>query len=170
MVKTITANTTTRFYEAKAESLCKENNVGYLIRHTYVSLSRMIDQGVTPLDLTAMQWRPLVLIHYNNTNTSAELARITDVDTGAMTRTLDRLEAKGFLTRCRSKEDRRVIKLALTDKGQQAAEATLPAVAQTLNQHLDGFSTQEINQLIGFLQRMIANGSDSPDASIASAQ
>jgi len=125
-------------------------------------MNRMIDRDMAPLDLTAMQWRPLVMIYLGRADTAAELARLADIDTGAMTRTLDRLEAKGLLRRVRSQEDRRVVKLELTDAGRETAAKTPAVLAQMLNQHLRGFDVAEVAQLRHFLLRMLANGSFAP--------
>ena len=149
------------YYSGTPESLSQPNNVGHLIKQVQSSLNRMIDQHVSPLGLTAMQWRPLVMIRYRDVNTPAELSRQTFVDTGAMTRTLDRLEAKRFIVRQRCPDDRRVVRIALTDSGKQVAEQILPAVAASLNAHLQGFNDQEITTLIGFLDRMLTNGGQS---------
>jgi DNA-binding MarR family transcriptional regulator len=152
------------FYRAEAYSLCQENNVGHLLKRTTASLTRMIDQGVVPLGLTAMQWKPLVMICHGDSNTPAELSRKTMIDTGAMTRTLDRLESKGFLTRHRCEEDRRVVKLELTDSGRDVADGILPIVANSVNAHLDGFTHDEVLLLLNFLHRMITNGGNPDDA------
>lgn len=146
------------FYQPDASSLSQDNNVGQLLKRVSMSLTRMIDQAVSPLGLTAMQWKPLVLICHHNIDTPAELSRRIFVDSGAMTRTLDRLETKGFLTRHRCEQDRRVVKLELTDSGRQVVKQILPAVADSLNAHLTGFNPNETEQLLGFLRRMIANG------------
>ncbi len=146
------------FYSADALSLGQANNVGMLIKQVQTSLNRMIDLHVSPLGLTAMQWRPLFMIRYRDINTPAELSRQTHVDTGAMTRTLDRLEAKKFLTRQRCPDDRRVVKLELTDMGKEVAAQILPAVATTLNTHLQGLSTAEVETMVDLLQRMLLNG------------
>ncbi len=152
------------YYSGTPESLNQPNNIGHLIKQVQSSLNRMIDQHVSPLGLTAMQWRPLVMVRYRDVNTPAELSRQTHVDTGAMTRTLDRLEAKRFITRQRCPDDRRVVRIALTDSGKRVAEQILPAVATSLNAHLEGFSRQEIKTLIGFLDRMLANGEQPAEA------
>jgi DNA-binding MarR family transcriptional regulator len=147
------------FYNPDGYTLCQQDNIGYILKTVYTSINRMIDQGVAPLGLTAMQWKPMVLISSREIDTPAELARAVSVDTGAMTRTLDRLEAKGFLTRHRSQTDRRVVKLELTASGRNVVAGILPAVAHTLNAHLSGFSRQEVDTLISLLRRMEANGS-----------
>ncbi|MBV6273128.1 MarR family transcriptional regulator [Alcaligenaceae bacterium CGII-47] len=146
------------YYQACADSLRQDNNLGLLIKRVHALMHRVIDHKVMPLDLTAMQWRPLLLIGHKGIDTPAELARFMQVDTGAMTRTLDRLEAKGFLARQRCLDDRRVVKVTLTPAGTAVIEQILPLIADTLNLHLQGFSRDEIQMLFGLLQRLTRNG------------
>ncbi|GAA4405166.1 MarR family transcriptional regulator [Advenella faeciporci] len=134
-----------------------QENIGYLIRLVHFSIHDMIEKNMAPLGLTATQWHPIAIIGLSKADTPACVARIAEVDTGAMTRTLDRLEAKGFLTRQRSEQDRRVIKLTLTEKGKQVNEKLLPSVAQALNHHLQGFTEQEVELLKSLLTRMLLN-------------
>ncbi|MGY6272335.1 MarR family winged helix-turn-helix transcriptional regulator [Achromobacter denitrificans] len=136
-----------------------EDNAGFLIKQVYNSLNRMLDQEMAPLDLTAMQWRPIAMVFLGRADTPAELARLNGMDTGAMTRALDRLEAKGLLRRSRSQEDRRVVKIELTELGEAKAREIPANIARSLNHHLRGFSTEEVSQLMHFLRRMLANGS-----------
>lgn len=161
-----------RYYEADPRLLARDNNVGLLIKQVHSLLHRVIDHKAAPLELTAIQWRPLMLIHHQGIDTPAGLARAMQADAGAITRTLDRLEAKGFLRREPYPEDRRVVKIVLTDEGRAVVGQILPAIADTLNLHLDGFSDLEIQTLFKLLHRMIANGEgylkrssavDSPD-------
>lgn len=149
----------TRHYRADSQCFA-EDSIGYLLKQVYVSMNRMIDRDMAPLDLTAMQWRPLILIARGKADTAAELARLADIDTGAMTRTLDRLQAKGLLHRVRSQQDRRVVKLELTQAGHEAASRIPAVIAQVLNRHLRGFDATEAAQLRHFLLRMLANGSE----------
>ena len=123
-------------------------------------MSRMADRDMAAIDLTAMQWVPLMFIYKGKANTAAELARLADVDTGAMTRTLDRLEAKGLLRRLRSTEDRRMNKLELTPSGRASAEQCPAMLARMHQRHLRDFTEQEVEQLRGYLLRMLANGTN----------
>src|SRR3546814_14565259 len=45
------------YYRADPESLRQKNNLGRMLKQSYASLNRMIDENVMPLGLTAMQWR-----------------------------------------------------------------------------------------------------------------
>ena len=94
----------------------------------------------------------------------AELARECHLDAGAMTRTLDRLEAKGLCRRVRSQADRRVVHIELTDAGRLAA-AGIPAVlSRVQNAHLAGFSVEEFETLKAFLRRILGNAQTPPSA------
>ncbi len=150
------------YYSPTAESLGPDVNIGHLIKQLQSSFNRMMDRHMAPMGLTAMQWRPLVLIRYLNVDTPAELSRHANIDTGAMTRALDRLEAKRFIARRRCAEDRRSVRIELTEAGNEVAERILPAVAATLNTHLRGFSQEEIEFFIGMITRMLANGEAAP--------
>jgi DNA-binding MarR family transcriptional regulator len=134
-------------------------SLGYLIKLAFASIQRAVDATMTPLDLTAMQWGPLMLLAQGS-DTAAELARCACVDTGAMTRMLDRLEAKGLIRRVRSAEDRRVIKLELTEEGVRVTGQIPSRLIEVGDQHTRGFSEDEIDQFKQFLRRMIANGTD----------
>ena len=145
------------FYDGR--TYATDNSYGYLLRRLYASMQRHFEKRMQPLDLTAMQWGPLLLMAEGRGNTAAELARGMDIDTGAMTRMLDRLEAKGLVARARSASDRRVVRLELTAEGLNVASQIPHLLADVLNLHLRDFKADELQMLMGFLQRMIANGS-----------
>jgi DNA-binding MarR family transcriptional regulator len=92
--------------------------------------------------------------------TANELARKMDVDAGAVTRMLDRLEAKGLLERVRSESDRRVVHLQLTAAGQATAAEVPHVLAAVNNDLLRGFSEAEWKQLRKFIDRLTANAAE----------
>lgn len=144
------------FYSAA--SLRPDNSLGLLMRRVMQSLLLQVDRRLAEHDLTHAQWLPLYRIARGDCDTMAALARDQSLDPGAMTRALDRLEAKGLLRRERSRQDRRVVKLVLTDAGRAAAQRVPPVLADVLNAHLAGFSEGEWRQLMALLQRMVVNG------------
>ena len=140
------------------ESYAVDDSYGYLVRRLHASLQRHMERRVQSLDLTALQWGPLLLIAQGKGDTAAALARALDIDTGAVTRMVDRLERKGLVQRRRSTHDRRLVHLALTAEGRHAIGLVPFAIAEVLNLHLAGFSDREVRQLKRFLARMIDNG------------
>lgn len=142
----------------RAAGYCAEESVGYLMKRIMVSIVHHADQRLDEHGLTSAQWGPLMRLKMVEDSTVAELARWLNVDAGAMTRLLDRLEKKGLCKRVRSTEDRRVVRVELTPAG-RAAIAEVPAVlSEVLNAHLAGFSKTEWLALRNYLQRMVQTG------------
>jgi DNA-binding MarR family transcriptional regulator len=140
-----------------AESYRPEDSVGYLMRQILNSVAHHVEHQLAHADLTNAQWVPLFKMLIGKSSTVAGLARECNMDTGAMTRLLDRLEAKGLCSRLRSEEDRRVVNIALTDVGRAAAQNIPGALCHVQNAHLAGFSDEEFQMLKGFLHRILDN-------------
>jgi MarR family transcriptional regulator, multiple antibiotic resistance protein MarR len=137
-------------------SLCE--SLGYLIKRTSSMLSIAIDQELALHDLTHQQFAILVILSELKCQTAADLARETCGDTGAITRMLDRLEAKDMIRRVRSVEDRRVVNIELTPAGMSCAEK-MPVIAiNVINRHLKGFNKQELETMKGFLRKLLNAG------------
>jgi DNA-binding MarR family transcriptional regulator len=135
-----------------------EESVAYLMRRLISNFASEVAHELDPRGLTNAQWVPLYKLHLGHGTTAAELARNCELDAGAMTRTLDRLEAKNLIKRVRSSEDRRVVNLELTDDGRHAADQVPEAMCNVLNAHLRGFSHAEVELLKSMLLRMLENG------------
>ncbi|WP_345814438.1 MarR family transcriptional regulator [Paraburkholderia sp. PREW-6R] len=142
----------------KADEIQLEASLGYYLTKARNVLVERTDRAVKPLGLTAQQIGVIVALSAGRASTPFELSRVMSYDSGSMTRLLDRLEKKGFVSRARSVEDRRVIKLELTAQGREAARQ-LPGIgAEVLNEQLRGFSAAEHETLIALLARFIGNG------------
>ncbi len=135
-----------------------QRSIGYWLKQAYTSMQRSLDARMHPLELTGMQWGPLWLIAHRGVDTVAACVREAGTDAGAMTRMLDRLEAKGLVARARSTQDRRVVQLRLTPRGRQVVAQIPPILIDVLEQHLRGFSAGEAQQLRDLLQRFVCNG------------
>jgi DNA-binding MarR family transcriptional regulator len=142
----------------RGETNDNDESVGRMTQNLAGQLTRRIDQEMQVHDLNAQQWKPLLMLRAGKADTAAEMARLNCSDNGAMTRMLDRLEAKGLVKRVRSAEDRRIVHLALTKEGERIADQIPYSLSKVLNEHLEGFSKDEFNQLKSLLRRMIANG------------
>lgn len=135
-----------------------DQSVGFLMRKVIASVLAQVDAQLSAYDMTYVQWLPLFKLVMKEGNTVASLARDLAIDPGAMTRALDRLEAKGLVRRERSVQDRRVVHLVLTDEGRKVARKVPTVLAGVLNGHLRGFTEDEWQQLLQYLARMLANG------------
>lgn len=146
----------TVFY--RPEDYQPNQSAAYLMRRILTCMAAQVDHALEPRGLTSAQWVPLFKLYHGEAETVAELARECELDAGAMTRLLDRLEAKGLVARVRSSEDRRVVNLELTKEGRDAARQIPGVLCKVQNAFLQGLSMQEWEQLKTLLQRILDNG------------
>lgn len=115
---------------------------------------RILESHLAPYDITAAQFKVMLLMNRDGLTTSAELCRCILLDGGAMSRMLDRLEKKNMITRVRSTTDRRQYHLALTEQG-NAFCRRIPGIAvQTFNELLAPLTPTELNELDRLLKKL----------------
>jgi DNA-binding MarR family transcriptional regulator len=128
-------------------------SVGYSITKARNLITSEMDAALKPLDITSPQMGILFSIRLGHATTPFELSKLLGIDTGLMTRLLDKLEEKGLVERSRSVEDRRVVNLALTQEG-QAVAAQIPEIAPAvLNARLRKFTKAEFQELNRLLRK-----------------
>ena len=126
-----------------------------LIKTVRKHMRAAVDRRMEALALTDAQWRLVLLLADGQGGTASELARRSMQSSGGMKRTIDRLESKGIIRRIRSKEDRRVVNLELTDKGRVAANR-VPAIVHEVNEQvLMAFNAEEVQMLKHYLLRIL---------------
>ncbi|MCX4164426.1 MULTISPECIES: MarR family winged helix-turn-helix transcriptional regulator [Paraburkholderia] len=136
-------------------------SVGYLITRVRSTMANLVTQRtMAELGITSQQGSILFMVASGKCVVAAELAREYGIDASAVTRLIDRLEKRGLLTRVRSSEDRRVVRLALTQEGQDIA-VRMPAMFQGVLDHLlGGFTPEEVGFLKSMLRRVLLNSGD----------
>ncbi len=137
--------------------------VGQLIYRVRAAHMSALDQALAKepdlaaLEISAAQYVILSVLAQRGVDSAAQLCKDISYDGGAMTRMVDRLEAKGLISRRRCPEDRRLVKLELTAAGLAALPKLRACAVRVLNHFLRGFSEAEARQLEGFLVRMLQN-------------
>jgi Transcriptional regulators len=142
----------TPYFQASDFSPC--NSPGALLRRVHGLVLRRADQILFGEDLTFTQWIVLVQLRDGVAKTGADLCRNLNHDSGATTRLLDQLEARGLIERHRSSEDRRVTKLTLTPQGRALAKTLTPRVVDFWNELMSDFTHAEIDTLMTLLRRL----------------
>jgi len=137
------------------ENFRPTQSIGFLINKARNILTVEMDAALKDLDISSQQMGILMSLSLGVAATPFELSKLLGIDTGLMTRMLDKLEAKGLLQRSRSLEDRRVVDLTLTEKGEEVA-GQIPEVApDVLNAHLKKFSKVEFEELRRLLRKFL---------------
>lgn len=121
------------------------NMAGHLIRRlNQISVSifqdRMKSNG---FDLTPVQFAALNAIRVNPGIDQASLAGLIAYDRATIGGVVDRLEAKGYVTRKVSARDRRARVATLTDSGRTLLNQVMPLVQDLQQDILGGLNAQE---------------------------
>jgi len=131
-------------------------SVGFSINKARNVLVTELDAALKELDITAQQMGILLSMRHATAATPFELSKLLGIDTGLMTRMLDKLEAKGLLARSRNIEDRRVVNLKLTKAGEAVAAQLPEIVPVVLNRRLKKFTKAEFEELRRLLNKFLA--------------
>jgi DNA-binding MarR family transcriptional regulator len=134
------------------------NSLGMLLAMVRVELVRAIEAEFASqnVDLSFTQYLILKKAQQLGPVSATELARSVELDGGAMTRQLDQLERKGYLRRSPHAQDRRALRIELTDAGrtlwQDTALVCSDRVMAAAQRSLD---KTESAQLHDYLERVL---------------
>jgi DNA-binding MarR family transcriptional regulator len=123
-------------------------HLGLLLGRAALLKDRIIDTHMEPHGITAAQFKVLIIMAQFGVDTPGELCRHLSLDSGSMTRMLDRLEQKGFLARQRSEADRRQVQLVLTAEGQTLADRLPHIGAEAMNELVEVVTPQELETIL----------------------
>jgi MarR family 2-MHQ and catechol resistance regulon transcriptional repressor len=145
---------------------------------TYVKLmraSRSVAGRVEPLvgteGLTLTQLGVLEVILHKGAMTHRELGRKVLTSAGNMTDVVDKLEGRGLVRRVRAANDRRQVRVELTDDGRALIEGLFPRHADDIARAMGGLERQELQQLGELLRKLgIAAARGDAEASLAGAE
>ena len=104
--------------------------------------------------LTKEEWK-VILALSRGVRSHGWLCRDLDVSTGAMTNRLDKLEDRGLIKRAPDPDDRRGVRLELTDGGRERLEEYIDAGASREIELLSDLSRAEKRELNALLSRLL---------------
>ena len=130
--------------------------VGPLINRVRLALLEALDRALSPLNVTSAQYVILSTLA-SGADSASQICKGISYDAGAMTRMIDRLEQRGLLQRVRVADDRRTVRLQLTDEGKALYPKMRASAVEVINGLLRGFTKAEARQLEDFLKRMLEN-------------
>jgi len=131
--------------------------VGRLLIGVARELRTFVDRQVEPLGLTMQQAELLVWTHRQRRATPTQLTALLLTDDAGVSRLVDRLEAKGLITRTVHGRDRRSRELRVTPSGRALVTRLMRFAARGNEKLLVGLSARETAELRRLLQRVSAN-------------
>ena len=138
----------------------KQFNLGFELGLT-VSAYRAAGQKSLKLngleDITKEQFGILILLTMRDGLYQTQIANILGKDRPNITRMIDILETKGYIRREKDSSNRRILKVFLTEKGQEKAEIAKPVRDKFSEVQYRGFSNEDIVTLVSLLRRVRDN-------------
>jgi len=113
-----------------------------------------------PYVITPPQWGALSLLLGQDGMTIGTMSQKRGVDAPTATGIITRLEQNGLVERRHTREDRRVVKIYLTDEGRDISN-TLVSSVEHFEQHMKrGFSESALDRFLAQLQQLIVNAAE----------
>lgn len=137
-----------------------KNNGGYLINQIQKISSRKFNELLKEKNIDEFNGSQGVILYslWNNKElTIKEIGKITGLTKTSLTSMLDRMEEKGLIRRKDNSEDKRSIKIMLTDKAKELEKDYNDISNKMSNIFYKNFSDKEINEIENYLERIISN-------------
>ena len=134
----------------------RQETFGLLLLSVRLSLIRRGEQLLAGkgFDINFTQFRVLRALSQRQHMSATELARSVEHDGGALTRLIDRLQAKGYVSRRPNTSDRRGIEVFMTEAGKSVWESMQGCVQQVNAEVLAALDDKEQKQLFEMMYRI----------------
>jgi len=128
--------------------------IGYHCRRAFVAVEPFSHERMAQYGLRPAEFAVLGLLHANPALSQKQVAQGINVAPPNLAPILDRLEARGLITRERDSADRRVHAFSLTPQGLSLCISAEKTVLELENEAAAGLTPEERRQLIRLLQRL----------------
>ena len=116
-------------------------------------ISKARGKELSPYDITPEQAEVLFIVQaLNNKTTPAEISRLTFREPQTVSVLISRMEKKGLVKKVRDMDRKNMIRIAITEKGQQAYNQS--SQRATIHNIMSALSEAEHQQLMSLLQRL----------------
>ena len=137
-------------------TIALDQQPGHMIRRLHQISVGLFAQEVGELGVTPVQYAALQVVQAQPGIDQRTLARAIALDASTTGGVVDRLEARGWLQRRQSPQDRRVRLLFLSEDGQQGLAAATPAMLRTQERILEALNASERAEFVRLLSRLVA--------------
>lgn len=141
----------------------KKNNptgtVLYTVEQTIKEYRKISQKNISQIvnDITVDQALVLIIINKNSDYSQKEIAELIFKDNASITRIIELMVKKEYLTRTINEVDRRKFNLEITEKGKKTIELLTPIIHKNRQIALEGLSEDEIELLDKLLTKIISN-------------
>jgi MarR family transcriptional regulator, organic hydroperoxide resistance regulator len=127
------------------------------LHKTDLNLTNLIKSKLEPYNLAPEQNLIMMLLWEQEGLTQYQLVEYLNKDKTNIARMASSLESKGFITKVHCQNDRRSVKLYLTEKGKSLGKSVIPILEEFNSIVTSGITDEELAQLERILTKMNNN-------------
>ena len=137
----------------------KSELYGFITGKASTAIARRLQKNFKQrnVDITIEQWSVLYHLWKNDGQSQQDLCNATFRDKPSITRLVDNLEKLKLVRRVASKDDRRMNMIFLAPGALELQDKTMELANQTLNEALEGVTTEQIEIAKLVLQKVYDN-------------
>lgn len=136
------------------------------LEEAYRRLEHIYERLIAPIGISVLEWYALRALYAEDGATASHLAQAVCRHPSSMTALLDRMEAKGLVTREADRHDRRAVRVFLTDAGRRMKPRVEEAADQLhalIGERITAEQLDTFLYVLGVLQSF-----DTPDETLPS--
>nr|MBO2515074.1 hypothetical protein [Gammaproteobacteria bacterium] len=134
--------------------------LGFYIRRAQLANFRLFHKHVVDPEATPTQFAMLVLIDANPGLSQVELGDILDMDRATTMAVVDKLHAARWISKKRSRIDRRKHMLLITEAGKEALKSMVDAVRESEKEFASSLTAAEVKQLMALMRKLLDTASN----------
>lgn len=124
------------------------------ISHSWKALNRDVERALSTTGLSLAEVRVLHTLHTNGPVPMTKLTAELMVTPGAITSIVDGLESQGLVERMRGEDDRRVITIRITAKGDATIKKAIQLHKRYISKKFEALSMKQILLLDDLLRKL----------------
>lgn len=129
----------------------------YLVNRVGARIAASFGRELEPHGLSLPMWRVLAVLAQTGEQRQIDLAELTSIDTSTLSRLIKTVQLLGLVSRARSAESLREVRIALTARGRAVVKALIPRALDYEAAAARGLSPRELDSLKTLLRRVYAN-------------
>jgi MarR family transcriptional regulator, transcriptional regulator for hemolysin len=134
-----------------------ERPIGFQLAQVQKTVGRAFNEALAEAGGSVPVWLVLLSIAQGPPGSQLDLAHAVGIEGPTLTRHLDGLEEAGLVVRRRDPDDRRAVRVELTEAGRRLHAELLQAAVAFNGRLTTGFEASELDQLRALLDRLAAN-------------
>ncbi len=132
-----------------------DDYLAYLLSQASQAISNEFRSRLAAADVSVIEWRVLSTLFDHPQISVGQLSEIVMCKQPTLSKAIDRMEAKGWVTRSLSRQDRRVIAVTIDKPGMKIARTLLVKAKELEESELSGFNKKEIRTLKNILRDLV---------------